>query len=152
MVRRLHQTDVAFLDQIEQREAPAKIALRDRHHETRVRFEELTLGLDQCLLPLANGLEPLPASHAVTPCQRAECTRARCATCHLLERFELLIEPSQHSDDVVNGRGANRQLAEHRLVIAVVNGSLEGGHVRSSTMIWIALLLAIGLLRQMLKA
>ena len=53
-VDRLHQADVAFLDQIEQRQAAIRVALGDRHHQPQVGFEQLALGLADHFLLLAH--------------------------------------------------------------------------------------------------
>ena len=44
LVDRLHQPDVAFLDQIEELEAPVGVLLRDRHDEAEVGLDQFLLG------------------------------------------------------------------------------------------------------------
>ena len=58
-VDRLHQTDVAFLDQIEERESASEVALRNRHDETQVPLDELALRLDDGLFLFAHACELL---------------------------------------------------------------------------------------------
>src|SRR5262245_7338804 len=58
-VHRLHQPDVAFLDQIEQGESASEIPFRDRDDQTEVRLDQLSLRVDEQLFPLAHTLEPL---------------------------------------------------------------------------------------------
>ena len=41
----LHEPDVALLDQIQQRQIAAEVALRHRHEQAQVRFHQLALGL-----------------------------------------------------------------------------------------------------------
>src|SRR5690606_29503557 len=43
LVDRLHQADVALLDQIQELEAAVRVLLRDRDHETQVRLDHLLL-------------------------------------------------------------------------------------------------------------
>ncbi len=43
LVDRLHEADVAFLDQIEELQAAVRVLLRDRDHETQVRLDHLLL-------------------------------------------------------------------------------------------------------------
>src|SRR5258708_15219061 len=45
LVDRLHQADVAFLNEVEELQAPVRVLLRDRHDEAQVRFDELLLRL-----------------------------------------------------------------------------------------------------------
>ena len=45
LVHRLHQADVAFLDQIEEMHAAVHVLLRDRDHETQIRLRHLALRL-----------------------------------------------------------------------------------------------------------
>src|SRR5919197_4583168 len=58
-VDRLHQADVAFLNQIEERQPSTQIALRDRDDQAEVGFDELALRVDEHLLLLADPREPL---------------------------------------------------------------------------------------------
>ena len=44
-VDRLHEPDVAFLDQVQQGQVTAEIALRDRYDQAQVRLHQLALGL-----------------------------------------------------------------------------------------------------------
>src|SRR5579863_8797921 len=53
LVHRLHQTDVAFLNQIEELQATVRVLLRDRDHETQVRLGHFALRLTR--LQLAGG-------------------------------------------------------------------------------------------------
>ena len=58
-VHGFHQPDVAFLDQIEQREPASEVALRDRDDETQVRLDQLALRLHEEFLALPHLGKPL---------------------------------------------------------------------------------------------
>src|ERR671917_197365 len=45
LVDRLHQADVAFLDEVEELQPAVGVLLRDRHHQAEVRFHQLLLRL-----------------------------------------------------------------------------------------------------------
>src|SRR6202790_3280655 len=45
LVDRLHQADVAFLNQVEELQAAIRVLLRNRDHQTQVRFDQLALGV-----------------------------------------------------------------------------------------------------------
>src|ERR1044071_3432778 len=43
LLGRLHQPDRPVLDQVQERQPPVSVVLRDRHHETQVRLDHLLL-------------------------------------------------------------------------------------------------------------
>ncbi len=45
LVDRLHQADIAFLNQIQELHAAVHVLLRDRNHETQIRLDHLALRL-----------------------------------------------------------------------------------------------------------
>ncbi len=45
LVHRLHQADVAFLNQVEELQSAIRVLLRNRNHESKVGFDQLALGL-----------------------------------------------------------------------------------------------------------
>jgi formylmethanofuran dehydrogenase subunit E-like metal-binding protein len=51
----LHETDIAFLDEVTQRQTVARVALGNVHYETQVRHDELTRGIDVALIVKAGG-------------------------------------------------------------------------------------------------
>ncbi len=57
LVDRLHQTDVAFLNQIEELQAPVGIFLRNRNDQTEIGFHQFTLGLARLMFAGDDGLE-----------------------------------------------------------------------------------------------
>ena len=58
-IDRFHQADVAFLDQIEQREPASEVALGDRDHQAEIGFDQLLLRLDEQVLALLHLFKPL---------------------------------------------------------------------------------------------
>src|SRR3989338_4239055 len=56
-VGRLHQTHVAFLDQIEERKPSADVTLGDGDHETKVGFHKLLLRLSDLAVALLDLVE-----------------------------------------------------------------------------------------------
>src|SRR6185369_3332632 len=59
LVDRLHQADVAFLDQVEELEAPVGVLLGDRDHEAQVGLDHLLLGVARGPLALVHPLVDL---------------------------------------------------------------------------------------------
>src|ERR1043166_6146630 len=59
LVDRLHQADVAFLNQIEELEASIRVLLRNRDDETEVGFDQLLLGLLRLVLAAQDRVERL---------------------------------------------------------------------------------------------
>ncbi len=59
LLDRLHQADVAFLDEVEELEAAVRVLLRDRDDEAQVGDDQLLLGLVGLLLALADLAERL---------------------------------------------------------------------------------------------
>ena len=59
LVDRLHQADVAFLDQVEELQAAVGVFLGDRDHEAQVRLHHLLLGLARLALALLHHLHDL---------------------------------------------------------------------------------------------
>ena len=54
LVHRLHQADVAFLDQVEELQAAVGVLLRDRDHEAQVGLDHLLLGVARRALALVH--------------------------------------------------------------------------------------------------
>ena len=107
-VHRLHQADVAFLDQVEEGEAAIEIALGDRHDQPEVGFHQLALGLADDVLGRFDAREAaaeLRPRQADARFERAAPLGALAAR-QLLERVELLVELPQLGDDVVDERRA----------------------------------------------
>jgi hypothetical protein len=61
-IDRLHQADVAFLDEVQQRQTPVGVALRDRDDQPQVGLEQLALGVADPLLVVPDLLEHLARS------------------------------------------------------------------------------------------
>ena len=64
-IDRLHEADVAFLDEVEQRQVAPEVPLRDRHDQTQVRLHQLALRLAHGAVAALDLLEEraqLPAS------------------------------------------------------------------------------------------
>jgi len=59
LVDRLHQADVAFLDQVEELQAAVAVFLRDRDDEAQVRLHHLLLGLACLAFALLHVLDDL---------------------------------------------------------------------------------------------
>src|SRR5947209_7642723 len=59
LIDRLHQADIAFLDEVEELQAAVGVLLRDRDHETEVGFHHLLLGLTGLALALLHGVHDL---------------------------------------------------------------------------------------------
>ncbi len=57
LVDRLHQADVAFLDQVQELQAAVGVFLGDGDHQAQVRLDHLLLGLTSLALALLNGLD-----------------------------------------------------------------------------------------------
>ena len=56
-IDRLHQADVAFLDQVEQRQPAIQVALGHRHDEAQVGLDQLPLGVGQRVVELRQAIE-----------------------------------------------------------------------------------------------
>src|SRR5262249_44083373 len=62
LVYRLHQADVALLDQVEELQAAVGVLLRDRDHEAEVGFHHLLLRLPRLALALPDHVDDLADS------------------------------------------------------------------------------------------
>ena len=100
----LHQTDVALLNQIEQRQAAVRVALRDRHHQPEVGFEQIALGVEDRALFLQNAageLEELTPGETGPLFERPPLSGASRRR-QLLEALQRGVDLADLGDDVVD--------------------------------------------------
>src|SRR5204863_10021516 len=115
-IHRLHQTDVAFLYEIEQRQPPAEIALRDRDDETQIGLDQTMFRVEQHLFPFAHvrevllELQPGEAGPRLEVADRLGTLRRR----QPLGGFEFAVDLAQGGDDIVDDRRPDRQVADGR--------------------------------------
>ncbi len=113
-VDRLHEAEVAFLNQVEERKTAVHVPLGDRHDQTEI-------GLHQVPLLLANGVlgglnarvapAKLGARQADARLQLIAAGGARFAQ-QMFQRVKLFVYVAQLGDDVVDECGTNRERGE----------------------------------------
>jgi hypothetical protein len=113
----LHQADVAFLNQVEERQPAPRVAFRDRHDQPQIGFEQFAFRFGDAGLVVAHQPQTLAEAAGWQAGSTLE-TTASCRACgrrsDARDVFELVFEPRQLLDQVVDNRWANRQVAKNR--------------------------------------
>ena len=111
LVDALHQTEVAFLNQVEQRQAAVQIALRDRYHQAQIRLHQLLFRAAHLLVAFERArdrLLELAARLAHARDGLAQLARPRRALRLGVELAQVLHLFAKLRDDAVEYRGADR--------------------------------------------